>query len=166
MESQYGDLSSEERVEVADFHTRALASVEMLWNVSWIDLSGNLEIHFFYINIHAFFISNQTCSYEIFESIEFFHEFGPFPNWCVIKRCHQLLGDPPQFPAFRSQQWIKSDFVRESQMAVVVRFQHPFGWCNLWSEGIFWWSEYIEKNSWWIFGEYVCLVCGSKQSKL
>ena len=29
MESQYGDLSSEERVEVADFHTRALASVEM-----------------------------------------------------------------------------------------------------------------------------------------
>lgn len=75
------------------------------------------------------------------------------------------IGDPPQFPAFRSQQWIKSDFVRESQMAVVVRFQHPFGWSNLWSEGIFWWSEYIEKNSWWIFGEYVCFICGSKQTK-
>ena len=170
MESQYGDLSSEERVEVADFHTRALASVEMLWNLSWIDLSGNLEIHFFYINIHAFFISNLTCSsnFRINWIFEWIWSIPPIGVSLQddINSLVSKIGDLPQFPAFRSQQWIKSDFVRESQMAVVVRFQHPFGWSNLWSEGIFWWSEYIEKNSWWIFGEYVCFICGSKQSKL
>lgn len=46
---------------------------------------------FFLKHVHAFFISNLTCSYEIFESIEFFHGFGPFPQLV----CHCKMTSTP-----------------------------------------------------------------------
>lgn len=93
-----------------------------------------------FFNVHAFFISNLTCSSNFRINWIFFMDLVHSPIGVSlqddINSLLSKIGDPPQFPAFRSQQWIKSDFVRESQMAVVVRFQHPFGWSNLWSEEI------------------------------
>lgn len=125
MESQYGDLSSEERVEVADFHTRALASVEMSWNVPWIDLSGNLEIPppFFFLKCPCILHFKSDMFIWNFRINWIFQWIWSIPPIGVslqddINSLVSKIGDPPQFPAFRSQQWIKSDFVRESQRSL------------------------------------------------
>lgn len=89
----------------------------------------------------------HTCSMEIFESFEFFHGFGPFPNWCVISKMTSAPWRSASVPSLPVAAMDQKRLRKGVSDGVVVRFHIHLDvpTCEVRE---YCWSEYNDVNSW------------------